>query len=276
MAEHTMSTIEQKITAALVDATLASTAIAALIEETQTALTEAEANIETERKKALDPLQSPDPVKAREAIGTAEFSRDRLRSLRPRLLQDFKKAEARERYERLKPRYEAVQAKRNALGEKLQDLYVSFLEAIVPLLREVEGVNAELRRLNWDVLQASVYDELPLLELFPEQFLGDLRLPAWKADGPSWPPHRSLDVSSIMPAPRHDPHYSADWWACREADKRRAQWEADRAQLIHLATVVAQAKAQDPTASWLSGEEAKLAQLRERVSKGPEGECAGH
>ena len=91
-----MSTLEQRITAALLDATIASTAIAALLEETQTALTEADANIEAERKKALDPLQSPDPVKAREAIGAAEFSRDRLRALQPRLLQHYKKAEAAE------------------------------------------------------------------------------------------------------------------------------------------------------------------------------------
>jgi hypothetical protein len=87
--------LEKQIAAALVD-DIASADLATLINEIETAISEADASAEAERAKALDPLLSPDPKAAREAMQAAEFARDRLRTVLPRLKERHKQIAARE------------------------------------------------------------------------------------------------------------------------------------------------------------------------------------
>jgi predicted transcriptional regulator len=77
--------LEKRIAAALVGDDVSSTDLAALVAETEAAFSQAEATAEAERTKALDPALSPDARAAREAMQSAEFSRDRLRTVLPRL-----------------------------------------------------------------------------------------------------------------------------------------------------------------------------------------------
>jgi predicted transcriptional regulator len=74
------SELEKKIATALADQEIASSNLAVLIAETETAIAAADQAAEAEREKALDPALSPDPKAAREAIVAAEFARDRLRT----------------------------------------------------------------------------------------------------------------------------------------------------------------------------------------------------
>jgi len=53
------------------EANITSADLTTLIAETETAIVAAEAAAETERAKALDPLTSPDPVKARQVMDNA-------------------------------------------------------------------------------------------------------------------------------------------------------------------------------------------------------------
>jgi hypothetical protein len=77
--------LESRIAAALTADDITSSGLGELIAETETAITAADQAADEERVKALDPALSPDPKAAREAMQDAEFSRDRLKTLLPRL-----------------------------------------------------------------------------------------------------------------------------------------------------------------------------------------------
>ena len=78
-------TLEQKIAAALTAVDLISSDLSQLLIEADAAIAAADSTAEEERIKALDPALSPDPKQAREAMQDAEFVRDRLKTLLPRL-----------------------------------------------------------------------------------------------------------------------------------------------------------------------------------------------
>jgi hypothetical protein len=119
--EVSMSTLKERIATALTDK-ISSADVEALIIETEAAITAANAAAEAERSKALDPVGSPDPIKARAAMEGAAFTRDRLLAALPRLRARLKEAEVEEQLARWKPEYERVKAVRddgrssNALG----------------------------------------------------------------------------------------------------------------------------------------------------------------
>src|SRR6476660_9454494 len=103
-----MSALERRVAAVLADDTARSTDIASLITGTETAITAADQAAEAERVKALDPALSPDPVKARAAMEDAAFTRDRLKTLLPRLRDRHKAAVAREELTRWRSRHTEV------------------------------------------------------------------------------------------------------------------------------------------------------------------------
>jgi predicted transcriptional regulator len=77
--------LEQRIASALASEDLTAAALPDLIAETQTAIDAADKAAEDERTKALDPALSPVPKAARVAMEDAAFTRDRLRTVLPRL-----------------------------------------------------------------------------------------------------------------------------------------------------------------------------------------------
>ena len=119
MSDHS-PTLEQRIAAALMTADVTSTDLSQLIAETEVGIATADATAEQERERALDPVKSPDPKQARQAMEEAIFARDRLRTLLPRLQQQHKEVQEKEYVERWRKDFERVEAKRDALAASMQ------------------------------------------------------------------------------------------------------------------------------------------------------------
>jgi hypothetical protein len=102
-----MSTLERRIAAALTS-DIPSADIAALVAETEAAISQVEAAAEAEREMALDPLASPDAAKARTAMEDAAFTRDRLRTVLPRLQERLQQVQAAEYAARWEADFEEV------------------------------------------------------------------------------------------------------------------------------------------------------------------------
>jgi hypothetical protein len=66
------TTLEQRIGAVLTDDYTKSSVIAALVAETETAIVVADENAKLEQERVFDPLASPDPKAAREAMQAAQ------------------------------------------------------------------------------------------------------------------------------------------------------------------------------------------------------------
>jgi hypothetical protein len=112
----------------------------------------------------------------------------------------------------------------------LRDLYLPFVEAIVPLLLNIEKADLEIRQVNLAApakaklggyLLRSVEEEArgpSALQLRHLQILKDLRLPNW--DGgelPVWPPHRPPNPAVIAPMLGGDHRLSTDrWWEVKQ------------------------------------------------------------
>jgi hypothetical protein len=214
MSTDPMNTIlEKRITAALAD-DVVSADLAGLIAETEATITRADATAEMEHTKALDPMLSPDAKAAREAMQDAEFARDRLRTVLPRLQARLTEVLEAEEFARWLPQQRAVEARRNELAAKLRELYLPFVEKIVPLMLEIETVDQEI----WRVNQAAPYKAKTGAYLLHSveheargpsasrlrqlQIMKDLRLPNWEGgELPVWPPHRPPTAAAIAPMP---------------------------------------------------------------------------
>jgi hypothetical protein len=234
-----MSTLEERIAAALVD-DVKSPDVAALIAETEAAITDADTNAKAERIKGLDLLASPDAIDAREEMQAAEFARDRLQAALPRLQKRHCEVVAAEEFEHWLPRREAVKARRDALAAKLGDLYVPFINEAIPLLLEVEEADAEVRRVNPEAPQDAAGMHLHSVEeearggeigrLHNLQIMKDLRLPSWEASSvPLWPPHHPIDPTLFMPMVSGDRRrYSGEWWKVKEEEAQAWREQAAR------------------------------------------------
>ena len=77
--------LENRIATALAATDITSSDLSQLFVEADAAITAADKTAEEERTKALDPALSPDATVARQAMEDAAFTRDRLKTLLPRL-----------------------------------------------------------------------------------------------------------------------------------------------------------------------------------------------
>jgi hypothetical protein len=189
--------LEERIATALVD-DIKSPDVAALIPETEAAITDADTNAKAERIKGLDLLASPDADNARQTMQAAEFARDRLQAALPRLEKRYCEVVAAEEFARWLPRHEAAKTRRDALAAKLRDLYVPFINGLVPLLLEVEEADAEVRRVNAEAPRdgitgmylCSVEEEArggEIVKLHSLLIMRDLKLPGWEPSSmPVW------------------------------------------------------------------------------------------
>ncbi len=221
--------LEERIATALVDE-IKSPDVAALITETEAAITDADTNAKAERIKGLDLLASPDADNARQAMQAAEFARDRLQAALPRLQDRHCEVVAAEEFARWLPRQEAVKARRDALAAELCDRYIPFTNELVPLLLDIEEVDAEVRRVNAEAPRdgvtamylCSVEEEArggETLKLHDLQIMRDLRLPSWEpCSVPVWPPHRPIDPALLAPVAIDRRRYSGDWWKVKEEE----------------------------------------------------------
>ena len=141
-------TLEEKIAAALALADATSSIIAELIAETEAAVAAADKSAEAEREKALDPLASPDAAKARATMEDAAFSRDRLKTLLPRLQARYHEVQAQEYLTLWRSDYEKLKVKRDGLAEELRTIYPEFETKITDLFTRIAANDAELSHLH--------------------------------------------------------------------------------------------------------------------------------
>lgn len=250
-----MSALEKQIATALTSDITASD-LATLVTETEAAINEAEEVAKAERVKALDPLASPDAVRARAAMENAAFTRDRLRTVLPRLQQRHREVAAAEELARWLPQHDVAEARRNGLALKLHELYLGFVEQFVPLLDEIEQADREIRRVN-DAAPSEGTTGLYLRSVEEEarganNLMRDLRLPAWQVgSAPLWP--RLFNPALFTPAAIGDPRqHSGDWWKVKEEEAHAVQERQER----DAAEEEAKARANWRGPRWWEGERA--------------------
>jgi len=243
-----MLMLEQEIVAALADADadVRSRDLSALIERTEAAIPQADQAAETARSMALDPALSPDAKAARAAMEDAAFTRDRLKTLLPRLQARYQEVQAQEYLAEWRSDYEKLKVTRDGLAEELRAIYPEFETKITDLLIRIAANDAELSRLHQarpgGVALHLLGAELVARDL--ERFTSrepsiaqELKFPTF-APGQrlAWPlpqPSLAVMVAQSM-APPYDPRFSADWAAAQKADNvRRAtnekQWSEEEA-----------------------------------------------
>jgi len=230
---ETPITLEQKIVAALADADINSSDLSALIERIEAAIPEADQAAETARSNALDLVLSPDAKAAREAIAAAEFARERLRSVLPRLQERLQQIQAAEYAARWEADFEQVEARRNELVQEYAATYPRLVAQLVDLFERIEAVDKEASRINGSAPSCE-HRRLRQVELVARG------LEAFSRSAPAisktvqicdwadserliWPPQQPSMAAAFAMAtvPTHDPRYTADWAAELEKDNVR-------------------------------------------------------
>jgi hypothetical protein len=179
----------------------------------------------------------------------AEFARDRLRTVQPRLQARLAEAQAAEYAARWQADYEHVKAERDALAAELRETYPGVVKQLVNLFGRIVQVDTNVSRIN---ISAPYGDHRRLLgvELTARKLdnfttaspsvAEELQLPDWERSTVlAWPvPHRPLFSPGMVPLM---PHADANWAEALEARDRARAEESQRV----LAYYAAQAKARE-------------------------------
>ena len=231
------TTLEQRISTVLTDDNSESSVIAALIAETETAIVAADEDAKLEQEKAFDPLASPDPKAAQEAVQAAEFMQTWLRSALLRLQRRLRETQEREHRAKWYAEYEALKSERDALAAEFREVYTEFEAKVVNLLTRMAANNAEISNLH-SARSSGVKLHLLEAELVArglESFTRDvpsitkeLKLPAFEPGRPlAWPPRPRLHQTRFAPTP-YDSRFSARWWEAGERQRREQERQPDK------------------------------------------------
>jgi hypothetical protein len=216
-----------------------------LVEQATMAITVADNDAEIAKAVSLDPLQSPDATKAREVMEQAAFNRDRLKNLLPRFQTRLIEAGNHEDYLRWRKRFDPLVPKVETAAVRLKSVYQKFAAELVPLLAEIERIDAEVSQVSLAKpyhAKAATNDGCYLrsVELTARGIDGfgthghkimDIQLPDWEQQNKlMWPPDRHVDYSHIVPV---RPHPGADWWKVKEEEEARKRAEAARIEADH-------------------------------------------
>jgi hypothetical protein len=240
-ATITEPTFEEILVTALTN-NLDSYSLFDLVEQTQTAIITAENDAKVAEAMALDPLQSPDPVKARAVMEDAKFRAARLQTLLPKLQTRANNVALREQYHQwCEERFDPLKPKVNEAAAKLAALYQNFVAEAVPLFAEIERLDAEIV----SVSSARPYHandgrSLRSVELTARGLtdfrigshkIMDIELPDWwHPTELLWPPNRQFDWSSMTPVRKHPGN---EWWRDKEEIHAAATAEAAEANRIY-------------------------------------------
>jgi hypothetical protein len=237
------TTLEQRVATALV-ADTTSANLAALIAETEAAITQADVTASAERTKALDPVLSPDAKAAREAMAAAEFDRDRLCTVLPRLQQRHQELEMAEHVAAWENDRDRVEVLRDAAAKNFAK-YSELVAQIVDLLRDAEQVDKAVSCINGSAPPGPyrhllgvecVARGLPAFSASEPQISKGVQLPDYEHSAlMAWPVRcpPDLTVTPAMVA-----HPGADWasdqnqraQAMRAENERRMKYYASMAQ----------------------------------------------
>jgi hypothetical protein len=248
-------TLEQKIAAALTAADITAADLAALIQQTEAAITTADKTAEQERAKALDPALSPNPKAAREAMEDAEFARERLKVLLPRLQQRYGEVADAEYEKAWAEDARRVEAMRDAMADELRESYLAAVAKLVDVLSRIPAIDREVDRINGSA-PSGISDRLLKVEQKargvnhfgvsgawqPNGLLAlatDLKLPKFEDDGNSyqyaWPPRQpTMAEQMIFAVPSSPVGVWHEWLAERDRraleENRRQIAEAEQRQ----------------------------------------------
>lgn len=169
--------------------------------------------------RLLDP-RKPADARTRATVLEATLVVERLKASLEPLQKRAAEVYHDEEVARWMPHYQSLKDQRDALAERLREVYLPFTEAVVPLLREIEQLDISIRQLNFSAPHDGAQHLATTEEFARGRFTGlsvvvDMKLPAWSASAMAslWPPNRSVDAAMITPMPSTDPRaYSADWW----------------------------------------------------------------
>jgi hypothetical protein len=243
--------LEKRIASALADdAPPPSADLASLIRETEAAITAADESADGERARALDPLLSPDSVKARQSLDDFTFAAARLRTVLPRMRKRCAELEAAEHRARWEPDYEQVRARRDEMMTEFAERYQSLTQQLVDLFGRVAAVDEEVSRVSG----SAPYGEHRRLRGVEATAHGGtaiapaVRLPSFEKSAlMSWPipvetmgqrlaremerqrtaRESAVDVDAPPPRPRRE------WWEKIE-ERTRANAEARARNIEHL------------------------------------------
>jgi hypothetical protein len=238
LEDGTMSDLERRIAAALEDE-ITSADLAALLQETEAAITQADADAEAKRKMALDLTLSADARGAREAQQVAESVRDRLCFALPRLKARYQKIAAQENLAQWQAEYAAVEAARDALAAEWRQVYPELVTKIADLFTRTAECDREGSRINGSA-PSGEHRRLRSVELTARgldsfttanpSIAKTMQLPDFEHSAKmAWPPPSTplaVLASQAMPAP---PHSGGEWWRGRE--ERAAAQRAEQARV---------------------------------------------
>ena len=227
--------LERKIATALDSFNITSVDLAALVSEVEDAITRAG---EAERAKALDPIVSPDAVKAHFAMTDAAFMVERLRTVLPRLQQRQQEVAAKEYRAAWNADCDAVEVGRDALAAEFRDVYRQAIMAkFVDLLTRMATCDHECHRVN---LAAPAGEPRRLagpelaargLERFTAadpSIMKELKLPDFEhSELMAWPPRQTFDPALFSPVSA-SPRHSADWGRAAQEEARASRERQER------------------------------------------------
>jgi hypothetical protein len=240
------SALEGRIVTALTD-TISADDLYVLVEQTELAIVTASNDAEITKATALDPLQSPDAAKAREVMELAAFNRDRLKNLLPRLRERLTEVGNHEDYLRWRKRFDPLKPKVETAAARLKAVYQKFTDELVPLLAEIEKIDAEVAAVSsakpWHASEANndgCYLRSVELTARGLDCFSTFSHPIKKMELPDlehqnkllWPPppiNYGVDVVPVRP------HPSGEWWQAQQEDdaKRKATEEARAAERVN-------------------------------------------
>jgi hypothetical protein len=183
-----------------------------------------------EREKALDPLASPDAAKARASMEDAAFTRDRLRTVLPRLQARLQQVQAAEYAARWEADFEQVYGRCNELAQEYAATYPRFVAQLVDLFRRAEAVDKEVSRVNGSA-PSGEHRRLRQAELVARgldnfsradpPITKAVQLPDWtNSENMAWPPPQPSLAVQVATSMTYGSQPGANWW---QESKDRAQ-----------------------------------------------------
>lgn len=230
--------LEARVVAALKGDNLPAARLLGLLDETHSAIGQAELDAKTARRLALDVLASPDPQLARARSEDLAFRCERLRALLPRLEARYQHVLATEERNRWLEKHDTLKSKRDALAAELSTTYPEVTAKLADLFSRITANDVELGQLH-----AARPSGTPLHLIGAEQkargvadfspanpaIAKELRLPDWQdASRMIWPPPEvPFAVIATAAVAGVQRHVGPNWFEGKQerAATRRAESE---------------------------------------------------
>jgi hypothetical protein len=242
------NSLEQRIAAALGNLNIGSAELSELIIEVKGAAACADQTVVDARDQALDPVLSPDAKAAREAMEAAEFDRDRLRTVLPRLRERLSEALNNEKRDRWLEDFRRVKVQRDQAADKFAE-YPELAARLGEIFRMAQAVDKEVGRLNGSAPDGE-HRRLKEVELEARglaSYSRDtpslakmLQLPDPEQPGKFvWPPRETSLAAQVATSTTYS-HSSGDWW--QDSKQRASSLREEHARVIDHYDAMARAR----------------------------------